>query len=128
MLFLQLLWVFTFSTAKFAEFFCFFFGQGRILQRGHDHASLPMPVKGYGVRSTSCSNNNAGLQYFIVKGKLSVIAEFVVLLRDYAFSNNGVKMIVPMPDARLYNHLMHVVETTIQIYCNLKTVSDVLCG
>ncbi len=79
-------------------FLFFFLPRVRILQRGHDHANLHVPVKGYGVRSTSCLNNNARLQYFIIKGKLSVTAEFVVLLRDYAFSNNSVKMIVPMPD------------------------------
>jgi hypothetical protein len=87
MLFLQLLWVLTFSTAKFAEFFLFFFGQGCILQRGHDHTNVPMPVKGYDGGSTSCfnNNNNAGLQYVIVKGKWSVTAEFVVLFRDCIF-------------------------------------------
>jgi hypothetical protein len=76
-----------------------------------------MPVKGYDVRSTTCLNNNiVGLQYFIVKGKWLVTAEFVVLFGNYAFFNNGVKMIVPMPDAGLCCRLMHVVETTIQIY------------
>jgi hypothetical protein len=65
----------TFSTAKFAEFFFFFSRQGCILQRGHDHTNMPMPVKGYDVRYTSCfNNNNAGLQYFIVKGKWLVTA------------------------------------------------------
>jgi len=87
------------------------------MQRGHDHTNVPMPVKGYDVGSTSCfNNNNAGLQYVIVKGKWSVTAEFVVLFRDCAFFNNSVKMIVPMPDAGLCCCLMHVVETTIQIY------------
>jgi hypothetical protein len=75
-----------------------------------------MPVKGYDVGSTSCFNNNAALQYFIVKGKWSVTAEFVVLFSNCAFFNNSVKMIVPMPDAGLCCSLMHVVETTIQIY------------
>jgi len=63
-----------------------------------------MPVKDYDVRSTSCfnNNNNAGLQYFIVRGKWSVTAEFVALFSDCALFNNGVKMIVPiMPDGRL---------------------------
>jgi hypothetical protein len=89
MLFLQLLWVLTFLTVMFAEFFfAFLWGQGCILQRGHDHTNVPIPVKGYGVRSTSCLNI-AGLQYFNVKGKCSITAEFVVLISDYAFFNNG---------------------------------------
>ncbi len=95
----------------------FFSCQGCILQRGHDHTNVPMTVKGYAVGSTSWFNtNNAGLQYFIVKGKWSVTAEFVVLFSNCELFNNGVKMIVPMPDAGLCCRLMHVVETTIQIY------------
>jgi hypothetical protein len=110
MLFLQLLWVLTFSTTKFTKFF--FFCQGCILQRGHDHTNVPMPVKGYDVGSTSYfndNNNNAGLQYFIVKEKWLVTVEFVVLFSYCAFFNNGVKMIVPMPDVGLCCRLMHVV-------------------
>lgn len=41
--------------------FCFFC-QVCILQRGPDHINVPMPVKGYDVRSTSCLNNNLGPQ------------------------------------------------------------------
>jgi len=42
---------------------CFLcFCQVCILQRGHDHINVPLPVKGYDVRSTSCLNNNAGPQ------------------------------------------------------------------
>jgi len=40
----------------------FFFFQVCILQRGHDNINVPMPMKGYDVRSTSCLNNNTGPQ------------------------------------------------------------------
>jgi hypothetical protein len=40
----------------------------------------------------------------------------VALFSDCAFFNNGVNLIAPMPDAGLCCRLMHVVETTIQIY------------
>jgi hypothetical protein len=96
-------WHFQLQSLQSFLFFC----QVCILQRGPDHINVPMLLKGYDVRSTSCLNNNAG--HKLCSHLCPLTAEFVELFSDSAFFNNGVKMNVRMPDGGLWCRLMHVV-------------------
>jgi hypothetical protein len=97
-------WHFQLRSLQSFSFFC----QVCILQRGPNHINVPMPVKGYDVRSTSCLNNNAGPQTlqspFSLNCRVCGVVHGQCIFQQWCEDE-----CVCMPDGGLRCRLMHVV-------------------